>query len=596
MSFANFVYSQSSWLWAPRWRDLLVACLFATILVSPLTGSSALSQGSQQMYLSVSSDEEHYASVVREVSEGRWLHRNPYLFEEKQGVPNIYMWSEVFLGALFRVWPFGIAWFILFCKWVGVTASFVCLVKLSRRLFSASTSYPLWPYTAAAGFFVLPMFLGSSFFFRVLDGLRFQGAWTEGLGALRFVNPVITYILLLGWMCLLVKFLERPQRARAVVLGISLGLMAWFYVFFWMFSSVVMGLCCLWFAWKRRRSFFALSLLALVTSLCIAIPYMLSVRWQILHSALITLQPLPPREALSVSYAVMAVYGSFFALRAWRVYRERQDWGFSDGVVGIFVLASFLAANQHLVTRSTFQPHHLYFLIELPLAGWVAILFLREFVLGFSARLERIVAIGALIGITWLGLGVQLATARNVRADFVDRERLIPAFTWIKKQSYPFVVYADNRAAELVSMYTQADVYYALHATGYESTSQARRELAWFVSKRLSGLRDLNQIPPAFAHDRQEIGYRIFESQYWRDRCGSYGCFPDAYLQELIKKYETFLSQDFAHVWKTYRVDVVLWDEKQEPSWQLEQYPFLEQIWKERGVSIWRWRKPGASD
>lgn len=568
-----------------RFKDFLLASILALILVSPLTGWPFLPQtGIDRSYLSIGSDEEHYAALVREVAEGHWLHRNPYLFEEKKGLPTIYMWSEVFLGQMFRVWPWGIASFVLALKWLGCMISMWLIMRISRSLYPHMSLG--WSAATALAFFVLPAFLSIDAISRICQALRFNGFWSEGLAGLRFVNPIMTYVLFLGWIWLFLRYLQAPNRYKLWVVGLWLGGLVWFYVYFWIFASVVVGLMFLYSVYRLRGKEAGNFLKILFVSALGVAPYLFFIRWEMVNSPLQIVHFVHTRSVL-LSAAVLVIFTTFFLRRWWCIKIKKESWTHSDFFVLVLALASLIATNQQLITNVTLQPHHFYFLINLPLAGWVASLLLFQLTECCLIRWKSVIGWMVVLFIGVLGLGVQVSTVRQVQAEFVDRLRLTQAFSWLKTQGYPLVVYADDRAAELIPVYTQADVYSAIHAAVYESTSRERRERAWFIASRLEGLVNPNDVSPVFQKQRDIIGCRIFECQYWRDYCGTYGCFPDSYLEDLTRKYQTFLQHDFAREWKMYRVDLVLWDEKLHPEWNLSQYTFLKRIWVGDGLSIW---------
>ena len=62
----------------------------------------------------------------------------------------------------------------------------------------------------------------------------------------------------------------------------------------------------------------------------------------------------------------------------------------------------------------------------------------------------------------------------------------------------------------------------------------------------------------------------LFIGTYWRDLCGSYGCFPDSVLENLVVQYKNFSSRSLLENIKKYKIDYLLWDSVAEPEWGLK--------------------------
>lgn len=136
-------------------------------------------------------------------------------------------------------------------------------------------------------------------------------------------------------------------------------------------------------------------------------------------------------------------------------------------------------------------------------------------------------------------------------------------------------------------MYTRAYVSFAPHASVYANTPRERRDWGLFVQMYLGGIRTLPDARNYFSKERDYVGVWLFTGQYYRDLCGSYGCFPDSVLRELEDGYTAFLSHSFESEMFRYRLDLVLWDQEGHPEWHLEQYSFLRKVWEGEGMSLW---------
>jgi len=70
--------------------------------------------------------------------------------------------------------------------------------------------------------------------------------------------------------------------------------------------------------------------------------------------------------------------------------------------------------------------------------------------------------------------------------------------------------------------------------------------------------------------NRNEVGGAIYVGTYWRDLCGSYGCFPDSVLEDLIRQYQDFASRPLLQNLKKYKIDYLLLDTASDTGWRFK--------------------------
>jgi hypothetical protein len=570
------------------WINPLLSALIATVLVVPIFLLPQFVPSYQGIYASAASDEEHYLAAVREVAEGKVLRRNVYLWEEKEGSIAQIKWVEAPLGFLFWLWPGSVTEFVFLAKWLGIFGgSWLLLLWLGR----VRSVLPLsWRVAATTGLFVLPAFLGPDILPRAWSALQGVGSWGEFLGATRFANPVVSGV---AWIAsfLTLQFLVERQGARSAIWhGIALGLLGWLYPFFWAFSMAATGLWLCWGLGTRAWEQVRWSGLALGIGLACMIP----VGWNFLatdatQASTITDRAYAATHAPILEWSVIASLVLFAAVEiAW--WRRQQPRPRAPAIASLWLiaLAAVVAVNHQVLTGISFQPHHFYFLTNVPIAslllvfagGTLAALFLPR-------KWAMTSGIVACAGLLWLGAGVQIATLRTIQQEYADRQRFAPAFQEVRAQGTPFVVLSDNRISELIPVYTGADVLFAHHAASYPSTSLERRQYAVVLDAWLEGVRTTEDSRTFFQVNRERIGIWLFEGQYYRQRCGSYGCFPDSEIESLVSIFSDFLAKNPEDRFHKYRIDAILWDERTHPEWQLEQYPFLHKTWSGDGVSLW---------
>lgn len=576
-----------------RYREATASLLVAAAFMLPQAAFN-WQASFRGIYLSASSDETHYVSQIRDIAEGWWWLPNTYIVEGRGGSSNLYLWLLLPLGLIFRVWPqHDVASFVMFWKFAGLTASAFLLMRVLRRV------RPDWPFgwtlALAAGFPVMPMLISPVFVPRLLEVMTGRGDWWEFLAWTRFANPVVSGALLLGVLLLWFSSLDGTKRRRIVLLGALSGLMAWLYIFFWLFLSVLFSVWLCVQAWRKRWRDVRVLFVALGLDAAIGFAYVWWVKMQTRASPeFVFVGPQTSHQPIIEKSVILSVI-VFLGVLWYTARRERRAWRDTEWALAALALTAVLAVNQQVVTGRSLEPHHFYFITDLPLAGFLLLFSVAEIMrLWFPPRTTSLAGWAAALVLLWAGVGIQVATVRNASAAYLSDQRLAPAFEWIRRHPSPFVVLADDRVSELIPMYTGADVYYAMHANTYTTTPLARRMTAWYVRERLRGVQ-AEGARAAFEARRDYLGAYIFASQYYREKCGSRGCFPDAVMNQLVEGYAAFLKRDFASALRDYRVDAILWDERREPQWELERYPFIEKAEQWDGVSVWMFRSATSS-
>jgi hypothetical protein len=143
-------------------------------------------------------------------------------------------------------------------------------------------------------------------------------------------------------------------------------------------------------------------------------------------------------------------------------------------------------------------------------------------------------------------------------------------FKHLNNEEDSSVVLTNSYWATRLTMYTEDFVY----SGGYDATFAVPKErLAhdYFVLLALRGVSPgESRAYMSKSVNRHEIASLLFIGTYWRDLCGSYECFPDSVIDELVKGYGEFSIRPLAEAIRDHRIDYILWDSKQEPGWQLK--------------------------
>jgi hypothetical protein len=117
-------------------------------------------------------------------------------------------------------------------------------------------------------------------------------------------------------------------------------------------------------------------------------------------------------------------------------------------------------------------------------------------------------------------------------------------------------------------MYTQDFAY----ATGNDATfvvPQVRLINDYFTMLDLRGV--TAQSVRSYIYqpvNRDEIGQKLYIGTFWRDSCGSDGCFPNSILESLIPQYQAFVSTPLLTDVEGYKINFVLVDSVEDADWK----------------------------
>jgi len=178
-------------------------------------------------------------------------------------------------------------------------------------------------------------------------------------------------------------------------------------------------------------------------------------------------------------------------------------------------------------------------------------------------------------------VGIQASSFNYHQEDHRDRQRWAEGFNWLQKNTETDdVVFASFDISRTLPIYTHNYPYGALHASSFP-VSLERLKHNYFIRMQVMGLEadDAREYFFDPTH-RDELGQYIFEGQYYRALCGSFGCFSDEILEDILSEYVEFSGSSFEENLSKYRADYVFWDGKRDEGWNLDQYSFLQRVFE----------------
>jgi len=163
----------------------------------------------------------------------------------------------------------------------------------------------------------------------------------------------------------------------------------------------------------------------------------------------------------------------------------------------------------------------------------------------------------------------------------VERQKYGPIVKWLNENAQKeAVVLANNEASHMVVIYTPLNVFY--HRAGMYSLSATKARLMDIIFSfyRLRGI-GMEDARETFFAERGYLSSNIYGMHY-RELFGSYNTIPDEKIEEILDAYIKTLSIPtidwLRETLAKYEVEYVIWDKKNDPEWNLEQYPFLREL------------------
>lgn len=552
------------------------AVIFLSIAIGILISAPAIyfryfDGGYQGIDFFGSDAENYYLGQIQEIYDGHWSSGNIYIAEGKdapyvqQPLPAIII---AFLG-----------------KFLGISARDINV--LTKFLFPAFLTVIVYLFFSnltghkdiavlMTGFVMLIqatwIFLNPGAWLPFLLRGEFRGTDYNFISYARPINPQISSIFFFGYLLCVWKFLfrrfsEKSEKIYGIVSAIILGLSFYIYFFTFSFLSVFNAALFLWFLysrdWDRLKKIFLVSIGALI----IAIPYFINVAG---------MMGSPSYAQLAHRTNIAETHKFIFSRVWWLVsalfllfYRGSRE-------VKIFILAflatAFLVTNQQLITRRTLPlPAHYHWYYIAPVGGAILIyLFFLYFKKSVSFRASRVVMILVLILFFYAGILYQKVSFNKQRDGFIYNQRYAPVLVWLDRNlDKESSIFANDIISNFIPAYTHHNVYYA-GLLSDSLTSEERIKHSLYIYFFLNGVTK-DSAKDFFYDNRNFVGSQIF-SDYYRQKTGCHGCFPDSILDGFILEYQEFLKQDFMEQLKKYQVDYAVWDKEKNPEWRLDRF------------------------
>lgn len=396
----------------------------------------------------------------------------------------------------------------------------------------------------------------------------------------RLITP-IHLSFFFGFLLLFWFFLQKRKWVYGVASGVILGLSFYTYPYTWTFLFAFLG--CLVLIYIYKKEWIKIKNIVLTTgiALLVSIPYFWNL-WQAMHHPLYS--ELSERFSIIKTHspqvgALVLILLSIFLLFFPR--KNKDKYFFCLGLV----LTPLIVLNQQIITGIIMVPDHYHWYYHTPLAILFVVIIIFEL---FKKKSIQFGLIGLILFINFCNVWmIQSSFYQRQEPIAVKNQRYGPVFEWLRNNTEKDQVVAGDRVvSRLIAIYTSLnsvsleDGHYTL--AGSEEDVMERI----FLTFRLDRLKK-DEAQEYFFENRADISARIYGG-YYRKKLGDYNLIPDEKIDFLIGKYQEFLDIPLENVLKKYQTDYLLWDTLKHPEWQIEQYPFFEQIYQIDGFKIFK--------
>ncbi|OHA89509.1 MAG: hypothetical protein A3C70_01585 [Candidatus Zambryskibacteria bacterium RIFCSPHIGHO2_02_FULL_43_14] len=411
----------------------------------------------------------------------------------------------------------------------------------------------------------------------------------------RPVNPAMVYILLFSFLTAFWLFYKKKNWRYGVASVIFLGLNFYNYFYSWTYLYAFGGLLVLFLLFQKKWQEALKVTGVFIGGLLVAIPY----SWN-LYSA--TLHPVYTEA--SARFGVVAshlpLFVGFVVIGALIVFllgfprEDRSKYFFSLALL----LAPFVTMNQQLLTGKVLQISHYHWFFHKP----VAVVFVLIVIFHLLTRrgldfYKKTLATLVIVVSILTGVFVQASSyyydGRDGDEIAIERQKYGPVMEWLNNNARKeAVVFGNNETSHLTVIYTPLNVFYHRAAIYSLSATKERLFEVLFTFYRLReiGTKDAREV---FFKERDYISWNIYGMHY-RELLGSYEAIPDEKIEEIVALYKATLSTTkpewLKRVWSRYEVEYLVWDKKQDPLWNLDQYKFLEKMAEFGDLAIYLFR------
>lgn len=585
-----------------HWLALGLAFIIGVIYIGPqLAFIYSLGSEYQGIPMLQTANEDTYLARIHEIIDGHPLVGSFPFYEYKNQWPISPPTGEMFYALPTLLFGIPLVATLIASKFILPFILFLLIYALiynllsPERLLSGKISalagallvilgYDLVDYHSLLGFFLRGEPLGGSFLL-----------WA------RPVNPILGAIFLFSFLLGVWAIIQKTRYKKTAIAsaGLFLALMIMSYFFSWGIALSVLGFLILIYLCKREYRVVKGLASVMAVAAVLSLPYWLMTYFarqspwyhdSVLRSGLIyTHYPLLNKVLLAIlGLYLVLVFTPIIKNIIKRAPVYLQDW---QWFCLAFILGSFWALNQQILTGVTVWPYH-FVQYSIPLSMVVLVVLLHRVILN-KFRFLWIFIIVSITGSSLLfGLYSQVHTYRNSYAYYRQIQSFAPVFAWFNEQPKDCVILVNNKTrvynlTELLPAFTHCNVYDSY--TVYLLMPDERIYHNTLVNLRLKGV-SAEGIEAYMKANETDMRVRLASN--WQ---GIFGIteFPDFYdhaldqrMREFPENYKEFLRKDFGAELRKYKLDYILSVGPLDKP-VIKQLPNIKLVWQQEDTYIY---------
>jgi len=522
-------------------------------------------------------NEGGYLARIHEIIDGYWMVGSFPFYEYKSQMPLMpptgemfYAFPSFFLGislsSVLIASKFILPFILFLLIYTLIYNLLIHSHSLSRKVSALSGAffivlgYDLVDYRSLINFFLGRSELGGDFLI-----------WS------RPVNPILGAIFLFSFLLGIWAIIQKTKYQKTAIGSSALffALMIMSYFFSWGMALSILGVLVLIYIFKREYKIVAEFISVFALALVFSLPY-----WYMTY---ITRQsPLYNETALRTGliYSHYPLFNKVLLLTLVIYFilvfipiiknillknntkHDFQNWYW---LCLAFVLGSFWAFNQQVITGMTAWPYH-FVQYSIPLSMIVLVVLLYNVVFSkFHFRFVWIFATISIIGSSLLfGLYSQIHTYKNSYSYHYELQSYNSIFQWFNKKPKDCVILVHDERVNyslnnLLLAFTHCNVYVSNEV--FSLIPEERIYHNYLVTLRMKSISS-EDIEDYVAENISEVRGYLFTN--WEGVHGTpeFPDFFDSELRERIKKlpqdYKEFLKKDFREELNKYRLDYIM--------------------------------------
>jgi hypothetical protein len=532
--------------------------------------------------------EEHELVILNEIKSGYTNYSSPLLYEYKNQSEPLLSYTEVFYGLIIRYLHIPLPVFYLASKFIFPMIIFLLWYWLSFLIAGNKRGALLSSLLLVFGYSLLenPSLLKqlSIIFWNTSDvSLILYG---------RFVNPLLTFPLFFAGLIAIYNLFRKNNLKIALLCGVILGVNFYMYFYFWAYLLALLGVLFLYNLFKKdflaSRNIFYSTIIAFLVGWGFVLPMIKASFFggYELSSSRVYAPYTLNHHFIFPTLVLFTV--SIFAIYLFFKSSKEKNVTLGDKFTFLLLIASFVAVNQQVITGRLVEQGHFHWYTNVPIIFLSATLVFSYFIEKIRNNfIKSTIYFIASIYIISFGIGVQASGYKKYFQKYEYYQNYGIVFNWLNKNSAKeSVILGNDDFSDLLPAYTYNNAYYAPHAVYYSTTPLERRLWAVDVYYYLN-YRDKKDIDQEFKNRKVELGTFALPLVNYRNDCGSYDCYPDEFLQEMIESYKIFMKNSFEENLKKYRIDYVVWDRNKNLDWRLDEFKFLNLIYSTNNINIY---------